>query len=202
MAEVGVAIGTYGDRAAWTPYVRRAIASLENQTTPPDDFMWVHAKTLQEARNGAAEQLKDNEFLIFLDADDELDEHYIQAMRAVLDEDLARAALAIMRPSTIGVYEDASTDDRPVMLPLTDLTRRNCIVIGAMCPTFLFEAVGGFDDYPILEDWALWRKMLSAGAVIVDVPEAIYRVHVLPGSRNSAPTHGDTYARILREVPL
>lgn len=202
MTSVGVGIGTYGDRIGWTPYVRRAIRSLEQQTVAPDDFIWIHADTLQEARNHAAEELADNEFLIFLDADDELDEHYVDAMLTAVDVDHALAAMSIMRPSTLGVYEDGSTDTAPVMIPHTDMRRRNCVVIGAMCPTFLFQSVGAFDDYPILEDWALWRKMLAAGASIADVPEAIYRVHVREGSRNDAPTHGNTYQRILKEVPL
>lgn len=194
-SNVGVAIGTFGDRLEWTNYARRAIHSVQRQTVAAN-YSHVHHRSLKEARNAAAESLSSSKWLIFLDADDELDERYVERMLACPEGD-------IRRPATIGVYHDGSEDPAPVMIPKRDLKVSNSIVIGAMHPAKFFFGVGGFDDYPILEDWALWRKMVAAGASVVDVPDAIYRIHVREGSRNTdEQLHGRIYQRIIREVPL
>jgi hypothetical protein len=89
------------------------------------------------------------------------------------------------------------------MIPLTDLRRANCIVIGAMCPAHLFFEVGGFGEWPMLEDWALWRAMVARGAAIRDAEHAVYRVHVRPESRNTDQgLHRDVYRQIQKAVPL
>lgn len=187
--KVGVAIGTFGDLAEWTELVQPALISAMGQAS---SVQWVHGSSLHEARNEAASRLSDMDYIIFLDADDELSDGYVDAMlNAVIP-----GRDAILRPATIGVYEDGSTDAEAVLIPRTDMKKANCVVIGAMVPYPLFEKVGGFDDWPILEDWDLWQRMMIAGAVIREVPAAVYRVHVHPGSRNTDPSHGRVYSEI------
>lgn len=203
--KVGVVIGTFGDLDEWGGIAERALASVEAQTRRVDDYCWMHADTLQEARNQGAERLDDVDWLIFLDADDELDPHYVEEMERQLEYATEHYGdgYGILRPSTIGVYEDGSTDSEPVMIPVRDLRTANCIVIGALCPSKLFFEVGGFREYPILEDWALWRAMVARGAWVLEAAKAVYRVHVRPGSRNTDQRlHGEIYRRILTEVPL
>jgi glycosyltransferase involved in cell wall biosynthesis len=197
---VGVVIGTYGDMDKWSEIAERAIQSIRDQSCPADRWIHVHSDTLANARNQGAKAV-DTDWLIFLDADDELDPRYIESMlnRRVF----SARSYEIIRPSTLGVYPDGTTDEQPVMLPWTDLTTRNCVVIGAMCPSSLFFEVGGFGDWPILEDWALWRAMVAKGARIADCKEAIYRVHVNEGSRNTDhKKHGNVYRQIQKAVPL
>lgn len=202
---IGVVIATYGDRAEWAPAVRRAAESVDRQDAGTVGRIWYHGDSdLSSARNAGAEALITTEaddpvdWLIFLDADDELDDGYVNAMRAAVDQDRA-----IYRPNTIGVYEDGRTDPEPRMIPRSDMKRRNCAVIGTMVPVALFQEVGGFPSFPQLEDWALWRLMLAAGAELVDVPDAIYRVHVRDGSRNAPSDEMNaTYRRILKACPL
>lgn len=166
----------------------RAIKSAE--LARPDIALWLHKETLAEARNKGAEMVN-TDWLIFLDADDELDSRYVDAMR--------RASGDIRKPSTIGVYPDGSEDDAPAMIPQRDLDRANHIVIGAMCRASMFWEVGGFREYPILEDWDLFRRMWKAGAEVVEVPDAIYRVHVNEGSRNQDQAlHTRVYNQIRR----
>lgn len=199
MTSVGVVIGTFGN-VQWSQVAERAIESVQAQTYKPADWVHVHANTLAEARNKGADMM-DTEHLIFLDADDELDPYYIEWM--LTSWYLDSSSCSIYRPSTLGVYEDGTTDDEPVMIPRTDLKRANCIVIGAMCPSKLFFEVGGFGEWPILEDWALWRAMRAKGAAIRDVKEAVYRVHVRPESRNTDQgLHGKVYREIQKAVPL
>ena len=199
---IGVAVATYGDKKTWEPYARRAMASATEQTRKPDGIVWRHGATLRDARNHAAYELTRGGCtrLIFLDADDELSRGYIDAMARAL---VQGGTTALYRPNTIGVHPDGTTDRKPEMIPRTDMKRRNCCVIGTMVNAEAFSAVGGFDDYPCLEDWALFRKILARGAELIDVPEAIYRVHVRPDSRN-APSSlmNATYKRIRKEIPL
>ena len=61
----------------------------------------------------------------------------------------------------------------------------NECVIGTVVPRRLFLEVGGFRELPSLEDYDLWLRCCKAGARIVHVPQAVYRAHVRPGSRNS-----------------
>lgn len=187
--KVAVIIGTYGEMLEWAPLVQRASASVEAQTRPADYIVWKHADTLQHARNWGAGDVTRADWFIFLDADDELEPTYI--------EDMLRGTGDIRRPSTRGIYEDGSIEDPPSLIPERDLNIANYIVIGAMIRAAMFFDVDGFDDYPILEDWALWLKMVHhQNAIITAVPAAVYRIHVRSGSRNMNDSHGQIYSAI------
>ena len=187
---VSVIIPTYGQNDLYRLLALRAANSVNLQTVEPLEIVRVHEETLQEARNEGAARAK-GEWLIFLDADDELDPRYVEAMVAAEGD--------IRRPATLGVV-DGVEDIAPVMIPRKDLLVTNFIVIGAMHRREDFLAVGGFNDYPCLEDWDLWLRMVHNGAEVVDVPEAIYRVNVIPDSRNSdVGVHAKVYSKIRKQ---
>jgi glycosyltransferase involved in cell wall biosynthesis len=175
--DIGVVVCTFGDRDEWWPLVCRAADSVVNQTVPPRTIRWIHDKSLQQARNKALFHL-DTEWVIFLDADDELDEHYIEAMMAGSGD--------IRQPSTLGI-QNGVPDDYPVLLSRRDLYEGNYIVIGAMCRTQAAMAIGGFRDLPVLEDWDFWIRMVLTGNKVEPCPDAIYKVHVNPQGRNNTP---------------
>lgn len=183
---VSVIIPVCGD-VKWDDMAKNAAASADRQTRRPDEIITVRADTVADARNAGASKAT-SEWLIFLDADDELDEHYI--------EEMFRGVGDIRRPSTLGFYEDGTEDDFPVLIPEMDLRTGNYIVIGAMCRRSQFVKARGFQDYDILEDWDLWLTMVENGAVVEDCPGAIYRVGVHPGSRNTNPMHHKIYNEI------
>ncbi len=109
----------------------------------------------------------------------------------------------IYRPRTQGHYPDGTVEDPPSMIPLSDMKRRNCAVIGSMCSSDLFFEVGGFQEYPILEDFALWRAMVAKGAMIQDVDDAVYKIHVADESRNTdLGEHARVYRQIMKDFPL
>lgn len=166
--------------------------SVRAQTRLPDYVTWPHGVTLSEARNFGAQCCR-TDWLIFLDADDALDPGYIEAMLAVEEGD-------IRRPATLGVYEDGSTDDESVMIPRKDIAVANYIVIGAMCRREQFLSAGGFPELPILEDWALWRRLIASGSTVVDVPDAVYRVGVNPQGRNQDQRLHSTIYRQIRDT--
>lgn len=193
---VSVVIGTFGDKEKWFPLAERATKSAWSQTEPPAQVLHVHGETLAIARNRGIEEAT-SEWLIFLDADDELDPGYIKAMQAAEGD--------VRRPRTLGIYPDGTEDDFPVMIPEKRLLDANFIVIGAMVRREMASRVGGFDEYPMSEDWAFWIKVWLEGATITEVPEAIYRVNVVPGSRNSDPklggkVYGEIKSRFTREA--
>lgn len=191
--KIGVVVGTFGSEE----WARRGQETIERNRvcSPSTEWIHVHAEDLGTARNKGARWLtlaREVDYLVFLDADDDLDRDFLPAMRKSI------YGQGIYRPSTLGVYPDGSTDESPVMIPRTHLGTANCIILGSVCPAWLFEAVGGFDpDLPALEDWDLWIKMVLAGAEVHDVPQAIYRVGVNPNSRNqNSPIHGRAYSTI------
>lgn len=190
IADVTVIVATFGD-SMWQELARHAGETAQNQTLRPHAVILSHGASLQEARN-APGLGADTEWLIFLDADDELDPYYVEAMMVGEGD--------VRQPATLGVV-DGIEDDYPVMIgPGRTLLERNHIVIGAMVRTDLFRAVGGFDGWPVLEDWDLWLKCWRAGAEFGQVPEAIYRVHVNPNSRNqNQALHGRVYGEIRRK---
>jgi GT2 family glycosyltransferase len=175
--DVTVIVPVFGDVGAWLPQACRARRSAVAQTVPPAEIVMAAAADLRTARNGPAEWAR-TEWLCFLDADDELDVRYIEAMLAG-DGDLRQ-------PATLGIV-DGVEDACPVVIPPRHLLAGNYIVIGALVRSEMFFDVGGFRDLPAYEDWDLWIRVWLAGAEISAVPEAIYRVHVNPRGRNALP---------------
>lgn len=172
---VAVIVASYGDRKYWDELANRALRSVRSQSRPADEVIRIHhPDSLQKARNLGAEQAS-TEWLIFLDADDELHFRYIEEMLTGRG-DLRQPAITNIAPN--------GRETSPYVLPMTPLEQQNCLVIGTMIRREQFLRIGGFDDYPVLEDWALWIKAWLDGAVIGTVAKAIYRIHLRPGSRN------------------
>lgn len=182
---IAVCIGTFGDALRWERIARTwALPSAEMQVELPARTTWSHGPNLHVARNNAARPagcLVDSEWLCFLDADDELDAGYIAAMAAVT-EDLEGDWL--LQPATLGVYPDMSEDPHPVVIPRKELLDGNFMVISTLIRTEQFHRLGGFDDWPVYEDWDLWLRAWRDGAQFKAVPDAVLRVHVNPNSRN------------------
>lgn len=191
--DVTVIIPVFGPPEPWLPLADRALSSVLHQTVRPSHVVVSAADSLREARNHPAMRAT-TEWLCFLDADDELDPHYVEAMAAGQGD--------LLQPSTLGIV-DGVEDDYPVLIPPRPLQIANYIVIGAFVRTSVFQSVGGFDDFVAFEDWDLWRRCYRAGAEIGAVPDAIYRVHVRPGSRNSTMTPAAMQAyEAIRRRPL
>jgi glycosyltransferase involved in cell wall biosynthesis len=176
-ARFGVAIGTYGERDLWAPLVQRAIASVKAQSQECI-YSWHHCRQLHQARNDAANQLIDRgvDWLVFLDADDELHPDFIMNM-ALYASVQPEGEMTVLQPSSLGVV-DGVEDNFPYLKPQTNLLQENYLIIGCAHPAKLFQSIGGFDDWPLLEDWAYWTKAWVHGASFEQVPDAVYRVHI------------------------
>ncbi len=180
---VTVVVATYGDdswhQLAW----ERAIPSAQDQGVPV-----IHAigSDLCDARNSGLAQVE-TRHVCFLDADDELEPGYFDAMNAV-DADMRVPRVRYVTPKRT---------PRPLMPRVAGHGHHDCtadclafgnwIVIGCVARTRLLRMVGGFRDFEWSEDWDLWVRCWQAGATIESVPDAVYRAHVRPDSRNRAP---------------
>lgn len=175
MDDVAVVVGTYGDEATWTPLAERALASVATQTVPTT-AIHVHDTTLARARNaGAAKTI--GEWLVFLDADDELDPAYVERMLEGQGD--------LRQPMTLGVYPDGREDAAPVFIPpKRSFAEGNWLVVGTAVRRSLFDAVGGWGEEALYEDWALWWRCWNEGGKVGQAPGAIYRVSVNDTGRN------------------
>lgn len=181
--DVAVIVATYGDDE-WSALAQaRAVPSARDQA-PTFHFQ---GPTLAAARNSGLRHLAHRyDWLVFLDADDELSPGYIEAMRAS-DADLRVPSVSYVRnglprppyiPRVAGHQHECTADCLP---------DGNWIVIGAMVRAQLALDVGGFREFDWSEDWDLWTRVWQRGGSVERVPDAVYVAHVRPDSRNRAP---------------
>jgi glycosyl transferase family 2 len=180
---VTVAVATFGARSWVDLAERRALPSAAALGVP---VVHHHAGTLHDARNGALDQVA-TEWVVHLDADDELEAGYLDAM--------ATGSADVRAPSVRYVYGSRAEPPRMPTVWAHDhrceaacLSWGNWLVVGALVRADLVRDAGGWHDYPWSEDWDLWVRCRAAGATFEAVPEAVYRAHVRRNSRNRAPT--------------
>lgn len=179
--DLTVVVASYGDMSWRTLADGRAVPSAQALDVP---VVQVHGATLHGARNGGLDQVA-SEWVAFLDADDELEQGYIEAM-AGGDADVRAPAVR---------YIQGGVARQPAMPRVAGHTHAcvagclaygNWLVVGAAVRADLVRKVGGWRDFPIYEDWDLWVRCWQTGATFEPVPRAIYRAHVRPRSRNRA----------------
>jgi GT2 family glycosyltransferase len=181
---VSVVVATYGDdewhELAW----ERAIPSAQAQGVPV-----IHAigRDITDARNTGLSQVQTRE-VVFLDADDELEPGYFDAMATRPAGSIGVPRVRYIRPKR---HEPrpyfprvAGTKHQFHDCTAECLSDGNWIVIGACVPTSLLRGIGGFRDFEWSEDFDLWVRCWKAGATFERVPDAIYRAHVRMDSRN------------------
>lgn len=189
--DVTVVIASYGQGPYRELALKRAQPSAIHQAT---EVVTVHfdGGTLAQVRNHGLAQVR-TEWVCFLDADDELEPGYLEAMErgtadvrapavryvpwsADLSNHLhARARPAPRMPRVAGHHHDCTADC---------LAYGNWLVIGSVARTELVREVGGFNEWPCYEDWDLWARCWQHGATFEALPEAVYRAHVRSTSRN------------------
>lgn len=181
-------IATHGD-SEWISLARdRAIPSTAGQEF--DNVVMTHlpAGTLAQARNEGARLATYEhraDLIVFLDADDELEVGFGQAIRAAAAEHEPGQPL-LLTPAV--QYLHGRKRPAPKIWPRMPIEDGNWMVIGTAIQSSTFSLVGGFREWPMYEDWCLWQRAMKAGAVPVEVPGAVYVAHARQGSRNRAPS--------------
>lgn len=180
--DVSVAVATYGD-AHWVSLAQtRAIPSAQALGVPVVHSH--HPDALHHARNEALAQVH-TEWVIHLDADDELEPGYVEAMATGSADVRAPAVRYISRAGTASwpaVPHVAGHDHHDC--EAVCLRQGNWLVVGAAVRADLVRWVGGWRDFCWSEDWDLWLRCHLTGATFEAVPDAIYRAHVRRDSRN------------------
>lgn len=180
--DVTVVIATFGDNE-WRWIAERAIASVEAFPFRVP-FVHVHGKALHLARNEGAARAK-TEWLCHLDADDELEPGYFEAM--------AGGTADLRAPLARYVHKDGRVEAPKVPPGSLDLRNANTLVIGTLVRKALHIEVGGFRDFPLYEDWdyfqRCWKALDCDNSRIEYVQGAVYRAHVRANSRNRRPKH-------------
>lgn len=180
-----IVISTFGNFKWQLLAQERAIPSAKSFGLP---VVYNHGETLHDARNMGLASVT-TEFVVFLDADDELVPGFFEHM-AKVDGDL--------RPPSINhVYERVTFMPQVVGQKGVHkhtcvgecLTEGNWLVVGTVARTELIQRVGGWKEWGNWEDWELWLRCWLAGATITPVPKAVYKAYSTASGRNKAKTH-------------
>lgn len=182
--DVTICVGTFGDDSWIELAEARALPSARQFAVP---VVHVHADTLHDARNGALAQVE-TEWVVFLDADDELDPGYLDHLFAAT-ADVRGPAVKYLQQHRATPAKVQRVAGHRHTCSADCLPQGNWLVVGSMVRAQMVRDVGGWRDFPWSEDWDLWLRCHLAGATFEPVPAAVYRAHVRPDSRNRAPEH-------------
>lgn len=184
----------------YAEFVGKAIESVLNQTVKPFEIIVVddgshdnsieviekYPVTLLKKSNGgvaaarnAGTTIASGDYLLFLDADDELSPFYIEE---VLKE---------MKGDVQVVYSDMQfIGDQNGVVGMPEATLENmqgwqCVPsVCALVDTRAFNLVGGFDNGEIFEDWGFWLRMTHKGYVFKHIAKPLFRYRKHGFSRN------------------
>lgn len=192
--KISICVATYGDQSWADLALERAVPSTAGQGA--HEVLSVHEPegTVSSARNRCASQAT-GDFLVFLDADDELAPYYVEEMTRAAQFQHADVDLTMTLFTPAVAYVVNGTRNRPKFWPEVPYQDANWMVVGTMISRTLFEYVGGFGDWGdppgsnAYEDWALWALCQREGAGVVRVPEAVYIAHQEPTSRHRNHDH-------------
>lgn len=197
---VAVIIATFGSDI-WLDQGDWLCSEIQKQTVVPP-LVRVHLPhgSLTEARNEGIRIIlddpnwSDTEWVVFLDADDELDPQFTEALLNYDgDGDVLQTAVRGFRdgydddedrPHFVDVLGMAPRIKREWLDPVPVLTkqkypllRQNFLSIGSPVRVALLRQIGGFDEWPCLEDWAFFLKAYNNGAEFDELYEAVYWIN-------------------------
>ena len=193
MIDATVVVATYGEDHWRELAKQRAVPSVGGDAP----VVIVHGDSLAKARNEGLERIE-TEWVVFLDADDELTPGYLAAMSEG-HADLRAPSVEYVKnghaqrpyvPRVAGHRHDCDGDC---------LTEGNWLVIGTAIKADIAREVGGFREWDVYEDWDLFLRCYLAGASVEAIPQAVYRAHVREDSRNRAPSM-DVKNRVHMEI--
>lgn len=186
-----VVIATCGDQE-WADLAREwARPSVDGQGA--HEVLIEHFPELEvaAARNRLAARAT-GAFTVFLDADDQLCDGYLDAMRDALSRQSDDSPVLLV--PAMGLCDPDGTCLTVPSVPDWDRWPDvNCVCIGAAWPTQMLKAVGGFNPcWHAWEDWDLALRLCANGAQLVPVPDSVYCATVHSGSRNRNVQDGQT----------
>lgn len=184
--KISIVIPSYGENAWKEMAETRALPSAYAQD--PLEVLCFHDPkgTIASVRNRLARDAK-GDWLLFLDADDELAPGFLGAIQRVWERgnrggvSAPDGPLPLLTPARAYVKQKRG---KAHFESEKDLREGNWLTIGTLVSRSLFMEVGRFREWPLYEDWDLWARCVDAGAEIVKVPDALYLAHYSGTSRN------------------
>lgn len=178
---ISIVITTYGasewEDLAWS----RAYPSTIEQGAQEVIVHHERDLTIGPARNAAGRRAQ-GDYLLHLDADDELADGYVAAMEQAIREH-PNPKMTLFQPSVSYIRKGRGTP--PLVMPDKDIRTDNFLIIGTVVNRKLAQSVGGFPDYEHgFEDWGIWARCWRAGARVQQVPDAVYRAFWNPRSKH------------------
>lgn len=173
-----IVIACHGDPEWSTLAMERAYPSASSQGAHEVLFRYTADATRAEVRNRLTDQAT-GDYIITLDADDELAPGYVTAMQEAIKRSSERYLLV---PAVS--YVRNGKPGRAKLLPTCALAEGNYMVVGTAFPKKVWEEVGGWRTFTgtgVLnewDDWDLWIRCVKAECVPTMVPDAIYVAHV------------------------
>lgn len=184
----------------YAEYIGKAIESAMNQTVKPYEIIVVddgsHDNSIEvieqypvrllkmsnggvAAARNAGTSIASGDYLLFLDADDELSPFYIEE------------TLKEMTGDTQVVYTDMQfIGDQTGVVGMPEPTLENmlgwqCVPsVCALVDVRAFNIVGGFDNGEIFEDWGFWLRMMHKGFTFKKVSKPLFKYRKHGFSRN------------------
>ncbi len=200
-------------------YLETTLRAIDNQTHSPIEVVVVNERATADLRSRVKAVLPDavvvdsggpgpsaarnaglahstGKFVAFLDCDDV----WLPGFVAALVAELARTPSAVLAgctfvefdalgPRAIRPFRRTRLSSDPVRSALIDYQGPPSVVL---CRRDVVDRLGGWGDYPALEDRVFFGRMAVAGPVAhVDQPLALYRIHRDNLTRHQATTDPD-----------
>lgn len=187
-------------------YLWDCVESIKNQTMQPSELIIVHdgcdkcdysypvatnvfrKKNFGVARTrGEGVLLSQYEQLLFVDADDCLDEYFIESMvrtKANTKADIIYPNVFLWsnwdsdHPMKNGWHESAESITHEKMMEY------NQVVVSSLIPKVLYQRMGGFKNLPILEDYEFFLRCMDDGATFAKSPQSVLRYRQRENGRN------------------
>lgn len=176
MLDCSIVVSTFGNYKWQLLAQERALPNARSFGLP---VIYNHGETLHDTRNKGLSEVQ-TEWVCFLDADDELEPRYFEEMEKAKG-DLRAPAVRYTGFSPFIPRVNGHSHGGCIGYCLRE---GNWCVVGTVAKTELVREVGGWRDYPVLEDFDLWQRCWLAGATVSPVPRAVYRAYSTREGRN------------------
>lgn len=168
--------------------LRRALQSVLNQTIQPTAIVVEcdHKRTGAAATKNRALAKVDTEWVTYLDDDDVMLPHHVDAMLQVALS--RRADVVYPWPQMVG-GGDPRPDRFDVPFDADELRRGSYIPTVSLIRTKLLKQAGGFQCPPgsIYDDWGAYLALLDVGARFHHLPKRTWRWHIHHGNTSGQP---------------
>lgn len=203
--KVTIVIATCGSEE-WKELGDRAMSDVQFRFHTPVIRVHLPEASVSEARNVGLEQVR-TEYVCFLDADDSLEWPYFNF---IPEHDVTATSITYQNKTAplipkVWAHEQHRSKYHRGHCSGDCLPDGNWVHIGAIIRTEAIKAIGGFKEWPVYEDWALFLELQQSGFTFGRRQESVYKATVrdTPGHRNqSLPLreknliHEDIYEKI------